>query len=209
MYLCGSDCSVYHITTFNKMETKPNKYITVAYKLYAVEDGEQDFVEEAPVEHPFQFISGLGTSLVAFEDAIINLNPGDKFELNIPAEDAYGEYYEEYVIDLPKSIFTFEGHFDHEMVQEGKVVPLMDSDGRRLNGTVVEVLSDIVIVDMNHPLAGADLLFTGEVVESRKATPEEIQGMISMMANEGCDCGSCGDGDCDCDHDHHGCSGCH
>ncbi len=39
------------------METVENKYITVAYKLYSIENGEKDFEEEAPVEHPFQFIS--------------------------------------------------------------------------------------------------------------------------------------------------------
>ena len=38
------------------METVENKYITVAYKLYSIENGEKDFEEEAPVEHPFQFI---------------------------------------------------------------------------------------------------------------------------------------------------------
>ena len=47
------------------METKENKYITVTYKLYAIEDGEKDFTEEATTEHPFQFISGLGLSLEA------------------------------------------------------------------------------------------------------------------------------------------------
>ena len=35
------------------METVENKYITVAYKLYSIENGEKDFEEEAPVEHPF------------------------------------------------------------------------------------------------------------------------------------------------------------
>jgi len=47
-----------------------NKYITVAYKLYSIEDGERDFVEEAPAEHPFQFISGLGMTLDAFESQL-------------------------------------------------------------------------------------------------------------------------------------------
>ena len=37
-----------------------NKYITVAYKLYAVTDGEKELREEAPASHPFQFISGIG-----------------------------------------------------------------------------------------------------------------------------------------------------
>ncbi|NDV58668.1 peptidylprolyl isomerase [Bacteroides sp. 519] len=194
------------------METKPNKYITVAYKLYAVEDEEKDFIEEATAEHPFQFISGLGTTLETFEEQIINLNPGDKFEFTIPSLEAYGEYFEEHVIDLPKDIFIIDGRFDSEMIQEGKVVPLMNAEGQRLNGTVLEVKADVVVMDMNHPLAGADLFFAGEVVENRVATPEEVQGMINMMTNEGgCGCGSC-DGDCDdegCGHDHGGCGGCH
>ncbi len=42
------------------METAENKYITVAYKLYTMEDGEKELFEEAKAEHPFQFISGLG-----------------------------------------------------------------------------------------------------------------------------------------------------
>ena len=40
------------------METVENKYITVAYKLYTMEDGEKELFEEAKAEHPFQFISG-------------------------------------------------------------------------------------------------------------------------------------------------------
>ena len=55
------------------METVENKYITVAYKLYSIENGEKDFEEEAPVEHPFQFISGLGMTLEPFEAQIKDL----------------------------------------------------------------------------------------------------------------------------------------
>ena len=63
------------------METVENKYITVAYKLYSIENGEKDFEEEAPVEHPFQFISGLGMTLEPFEAQIKDLQIGDKFDL--------------------------------------------------------------------------------------------------------------------------------
>ena len=59
------------------METAENKYITVAYKLYTTEDGKRDLVEETAAEHPFQFISGLGTTLEAFESQIVNLHKGD------------------------------------------------------------------------------------------------------------------------------------
>ncbi|MBP6255767.1 MAG: FKBP-type peptidyl-prolyl cis-trans isomerase, partial [Bacteroides sp.] len=94
------------------METVENKYITVAYKLYSIENGEKDFEEEAPVEHPFQFISGLGMTLEPFEAQIKDLQIGDKFDFTIPASEAYGEYDDDHVIDLPKEIFMIEGEFD-------------------------------------------------------------------------------------------------
>ena len=178
------------------METAENKYITVAYKLYTIEDGEKELVEEAKAEHPFQFISGMGTTLEAFESQIVPPKKGDKFDFTIPSAEAYGEYNDEHVLDLPKHIFEIEGKFDSERIVAGNIVPLMDSEGRRMNGTVVEVKPDIVVVDMNHPLAGADLNFVGEVVESRPATNEEIQEVVNMMGGGGCSCGcdSCGDG---------------
>ena len=183
------------------METAENKYITVAYKLYTTEeDGTKELMEEAKAETPFQFISGLGTTLDAFESQIANLKKGDKFEFTIPFADAYGEYDEEHVIELPKNIFEVEGRFDSDHIYPGNIIPLMNSEGQRLNGSVVEVKTDVVVMDMNHPLAGEDLTFAGEVVENRPATNEEIQEMVKMMTGEGgCGCGSgCGDCGSDC-----------
>lgn len=180
------------------METAENKYITVAYRLYTTEDGQKELVEEAKAEHPFQFISGLGTTLDAFEKEIAPLAIGDSFNFNIAAQEAYGEYDEAHVLDLPKQIFEIEGKFDEEHIVEGNVVPLMTSDGQHVNGVVVEVKADVVVVDLNHPLAGAELTFEGEVLESRPATNEEIQELIKAMTGEGCGCGSCGD-DCGSD----------
>ena len=53
-------------------------------------------------------------------------------------------------------------------------------------------------MDLNHPLAGLDLLFKGEIVENREATNEEVQQMLNHISGEG-GCGGCG-----CDHDHQG-----
>ena len=186
------------------METVENKYITLAYKLYSIENGEKEFTEEAPAEHPFQFISGLGLTLEAFESQVKDLKTGDKFDFTIKAEEAYGEYDEEHVIDLPKNIFEIEGKFDSERAVEGAVIPLMTSEGKRINGSVVEVKDDVVVMDMNHPLAGCDLNFVGEVTENRPATNDELAEMARMMSgggcgggcNGGCDCGDCGDGCC-------------
>ena len=178
------------------METVENKYITLAYKLYTIENGEKEFTEEAPAEHPFQFISGLGLTLESFENQVKDLNKGDKFDFTIKAEEAYGEYDEEHVIDLPKNIFEIEGKFDSERVVEGAVIPLMTSEGQRINGSVVEVKDDVVVMDMNHPLAGCDLNFVGEITENRPATNDELSEMARMMSGGGSS-GGCGGG-CNC-----------
>lgn len=188
------------------METTSNKYITVSYELYITEDGERELVEKATTEHPFQFISGLGTTLDAFEIQLKDLNVGDKFDFTIPFDQAYGDFDDEHILDLPKNVFEIDGKFDAERIFVGNVVPLMNAEGQRMNGTVVEVKDDVVVMDLNHPLAGNDLTFVGEVVESRPATNEEIQGTLNMMSGEGCGCG-CGD-DCDCDDENCNDGGC-
>lgn len=199
------------------MENTPNKYITVAYELYVMEDGKKELVEKAPAAHPFQFISGLGTTLERFETELKELNKGDRFEFTIPVDEAYGKFDEENVLELSKSIFEIDGKFDSERIVEGNVVPLMNADGQRFNGTVAEVKEDVVVMDFNHPLAGKDLTFVGEVTESRPATNEEIQNMLNRLSGEG-GCGGCGGGCCggDCDggegdegHKGCGCGHCH
>lgn len=186
-----------------------NKYITVAYSLYADNaEGIHELIEQAPAEHPFQFISGMGITLDAFEALIAPLGKGEKFDFTLPVADAYGEYEQEHVLELDKAIFSVNGRFDKDNIYPGNVVPLMNDDGNRFNGTIVEVKENTVIIDLNHPLAGKALHFVGTVVESRQATDEEIQGLINRMSGGGCNCsgceggcgGGCGD-DCNCEGD--------
>lgn len=196
------------------MDTTPNKYITVAYELYIETDGEKKLIEKAPTEHPFQFISDMGTTLDAFEAQIKPLARGDKFDFTLSVDEAYGPYEKERVVEVSKDTFKVNGHFDKERIYPGAVVPLMNADGERFNGTIAEVKDDIIVIDLNHPLAGKALNFVGEVTENREATKEEIQGMLNMLSGEGgCGCGCCGDdcgeggcgeheGGCGCGHCH-------
>lgn len=182
-----------------------NKYITVSYRLHANNsEGVEELIEEAPVAHPFQFISGMGVALDTFESKILELGKGDKFNFTLIQAEAYGPYEQEHVITFPKENFTVNGRFDKEQIFQGAIIPLVNEDGMRFQGLVAEVTDESVTVDLNHPLAGKDLRFEGEVVEMREATNEELQALIAMMSGEGCGCG--------CGHDHgddHECCGGH
>ena len=185
-----------------------HKIITLSYDLYIKgEDGEPALYERAPKEKPFQFISGIGYTLDLFEKNTIDLKAGDTFDFDIPCAEAYGEYDEANVIELQKSIFTRDGKFDDEHVKVGYVIPL--SDGQQtFNATVTEIRDDIVVVDLNHPLAGDDLTFKGRIIESRSATDEEVDAVLHPKHSCGGCGGSCGDscGGCgSCDDDNHDC----
>ena len=194
------------------MENTPNKYIAVAYELYTVNDGKSELVEKASAEEPFQFLSGFGTTIEAFENNIVNLEEGAEFDFTLTKDEAYGDYYDERVLDLEKSIFTINGHFDNDNIYIGAIVPLQNADGNRFPGKVLEITEDHVKMDLNAPLAGKDLNFKGSVVSSREATNDEIQAMINRMSGEGCGCG-CDDCEGGCgDHQHDedcGCGHCH
>ena len=184
-----------------------HKYVTVAYELFTDnEKGIHELVEKAPVEHPFQFISGMGVALDTFEEEILKLAEGDKFDFVLP--NAYGDYEEERVLELQKEIFTVNGKFDTEMIYPGAVVPLMNADGQRFHALVLEVKDATVIVDLNHPLAGKDLHFKGEVVTMREASNEEIQNFVNAMGG-GCNCGGDCEGGCHGHGDGEGCCGGH
>ncbi len=190
------------------MENPVNNYIAVSYELYVTEDGKRSLMEKATAVRPFFFISGMGMALEYFENRLLNLKPGEKFDFTIPVAEAYGEPDNAYVMDLPRNIFEIDGKFDSDRIYEGNVVPMINSDGIRMQGTVVAVKADTVVMDFNHPLAGKDLTFTGEVLENRPATNEEIQHMANMLSGGG-GCGGCGGGDCGGNCGGGGCGGCH
>ena len=100
---------------------------------------------------------------------------GDGFDFTIPCEDAYGEYDERGLKQLPREMFyNGDGEFDDERVYEGNVIPMHTAEGQIVHAYVVEVTDKTVTIDLNHPLAGEYLHFVGRVLEVRDATAEEL-----------------------------------
>ena len=190
-----------------------NKYICVSYALYDTTEGKSELIEQTTDDRKFTFISGMGVTLPAFEKAIVNLAQGEQFDFTLTPEEAYGEHYNERIIELDKTIFCINGQFDAQHIQIGAIIPLQNEDGNRFNAVVLEITDNKVKVDLNHPLAGKTLNFKGTIAESREATAEEIAKMAQVLSGEsgcgGCH-GNCGDGGCgngSCGEG--GCGGCH
>lgn len=187
------------------------KYVEMVYDLYKVSpDGTQTLVHQSDDSDPERFVYGVTPGMVIpLEKAIFSLGVGDKFDLIVKAEDAFGPHDPNNVMDLSKELFLVDGKFDAEFVKKGALVPMMTADGFRINGLVVDVTAEVVKMDFNHPLANDDVRFDGKILTVRDATAEELNPSCGC----GCGCGDhgcgCDDG-CDCGDDHGcGCGSCH
>ena len=196
------------------MEQNENKYVAVAYDLYAIDETGRHLVERAPENEPFVFLSGFGIALEAFEKELVELQTGSNFDFTLTTEQGYGLYDEERVLELDRDLFTIDGRFDRERIFIDAIVPLQNQEGDRFMARVIDIRDQVVVVDLNHPLAGKELNFQGTVVENRPATDDEIQKLIRQLTGEGCGgCGGCGgDGGCNADSEgcgKKGCGNCH
>lgn len=187
---------------YDMEKIQPGKYVELGYDLYRVNpDGSETLVHQTDKSDPERIIFGVTRGMIRpLEEAIEGLEPGGKFDVAVKAADAFGMPDPEARVTLPRDVFEIDGKFDSERVKPGSVLPMMTADGHRISGVVTEVNDQNVIMDFNHPLAGDDVRFKGEILVVRDATPEEL-----TPAN-GCHChgSECGD---DCGSHEGGCCG--
>ena len=151
------------------MKIESQHVVSLTYDLYVDQNGTENLVESATQEQPLTFLFGVGQMLPKFEENLSTLSTGDSYDFKLSAQDAYGEYDDEAVANLPKEMFA-----GADMPEVGSILPLQDNNGNRFQGQVVSIAEDAVIVDLNHPMAGQELHFKGNIINVRPATPEEL-----------------------------------
>jgi peptidylprolyl isomerase len=108
---------------------------------------------------PLELTIGQGEVIAGFEHALIGMKVGTSLTVTIPAEYAYGPYYDDRVFEVPRSQLP-----EDLEPQVGQILSYQDENGT-WNATVIEVSESMVTLDFNHPLAGKDLTFEIELVE--------------------------------------------
>ena len=157
------------------MTITDDKVVSVNYYLTANKgNAPEELIEETSKEHPFVFIFGFGAVLPDFESNLSGKQKGDRFDFRIGAGNGYGLYEKEYVVQIDKAAFEIDGKFDDSRVKVGAELEMTDAEGNPLLGKVLAISDAAVEMDFNHPLAGYDLHFIGEVLEVRSATQEEL-----------------------------------
>ena len=168
------------------MKIAQNKVATIHF---AVTDQDGNEIDNSFGEEPLEFIIGTGFLIPGLENALIDRTQGERFKVEVSAQDGYGERFDDLMQAVPKSMF--EGM----ELQVGMQFRATTDDGEQ-TVTVIGIEGDDVIVDANHPLSGIDLTFDVEIVAVRDATEEELaHGHVHGA-------GGCGHHHHDHDHDH-------
>ena len=147
------------------MKITNNSVVSIHFGVAEVDGSPLDSTENGA---PLDFIQGAGYLVPGLEAELAGKVVGDKFDVKLEAKDAYGEFQEELVQQVPRNLF--EGVDTIEVGMSFQA----DTDQGPRTVEVTDITDDMVSIDANHPLAGMVLQFIGEVVAIREATEEEL-----------------------------------
>ena len=136
---------------------------------YAVSDSEGTLIDSSYEDKPMAIIQGSGYLIPGLDDALVDHQAGDKFEVAVACDQAYGERHDDYVQTVPREVLA-----GVEDLALGTQLRATTDDGEQ-TVIVIDVQDDVITVDGNHPLSGLDLNFDVEIIEVREATAEELE----------------------------------
>ncbi len=160
------------------MNIEAKKVVTVAMK---VTDQDGVVLEDTTGDDPFIYLHGIGGILPGLENALEGKALGDKIELTLTPDEAYGDYDDDLVDVLERN--QFEG------IQEISVGDQLEGETEDgiIPFTVIAIDGEEITVDANHFFAGKTLHFTLDIQDIRDATQEELEHG-HVHAEGGCGC---------------------
>ena len=116
-----------------------------------------------------------GSPLNALARQLQNLVKGEKRQISLTAQEAYGFYDPAKIILFPKRKLP-------KHIRTGETLQIVGKSGQVRSYKVVQLHHDMASLDGNHPLAGQDLIFEIDVVSARDASVEEIRDSANPMS---------------------------
>ena len=124
------------------------------------------------LKEPVEFLVGGNDLLAKIEAALQGHEAGDRLDLHLEPEEAFGDYNEQLVFLEARDLFPAE--LEEGLTFEGLPPGCSPQAPRDTLYTVTEIYPEHVVVDGNHPLAGIAIRLHLKVEKVREATEEEI-----------------------------------
>ena len=135
---------------------------------YQMTDTENNVLEDSTDSIPMAYLHGHGGLLKGLELAMEGHQVGDKFDVTLSPEDAYGIVKDNAEQKIPMK------HLQGAKKWKKGMVGVVHTEQGNKRVTVVKPGKFMVVVDFNHPFAGKTLIFKVNVVDVREATSEEV-----------------------------------
>ncbi len=136
---------------------------------YVLTNTAGEVIDQSQDGQPLVYLHGAGNIIPGLEKSLLGKTAGDKLNVAVTAEDAYGPYDPEMIQEVPREMFQ-----GVDAIEVGMQFHADTHDGAMQIVTVKGVTDTMVTIDANHPMAGQDLAFAVEIVEVRAASEEEI-----------------------------------
>ncbi len=137
---------------------------------YTLTDDSGQVLDSSSGREPLAYLHGKGNIIPGLEKALEGKQAGDKVNVAVEPAEGYGERDERLVQDVPREAFE-----NVDEVNPGMQFQAQNEQGQARIVTVTKVADDLITIDANHPLAGANLNFDVEVTEVREPTAEELE----------------------------------
>ncbi|GBE52355.1 FKBP-type peptidyl-prolyl cis-trans isomerase SlyD [bacterium BMS3Bbin14] len=174
------------------MKITDKLYVAMDYKL-SLASGEE--VDSSPPGEPLGFIAGAGQIIPGLERELMGMAAGESSRVTVEHEDAYGPVIKDMFQEIPRGQFP-----DDVKVEPGMTFHAQGPHGQIVMSVTELKDNDVVVVDLNHPLAGQQLFFDVNIVEVREPSAEELSQVQRAQQQEeeagGCGCGSTDQSDC-------------
>jgi FKBP-type peptidyl-prolyl cis-trans isomerase SlyD len=141
---------------------------TVVIIDYTLKDDDQSVLDTSQGQEPLSYIHGIGNLIPGLEKALAGKSEGDRVEVTIAPDEAYGERDDELLQAIPRERFERA-----DEIQVGMQFHTQSDEGMQVV-TVVDVDGDNITIDGNHSLAGKTLHFDVRIVGVREASAEEV-----------------------------------
>lgn len=117
-------------------------------------------VDSSKGRDPLTFKAGGGQIIPGFEKAVMGMKAGEKKSFKVSPEEGYGKIDPKAIQNVPKNQLP-----KGIEPKAGMTLHAQTKDGRQIPAKIIEVKKDVVVVDLNHPLAGKTLNFDVEVID--------------------------------------------
>lgn len=118
----------------------------------------EEVIESNVGEKPLTYVHGRNQIIPGLESALEGMQVGDRKEVTVLPEDAYGPVMPEAFQEVPRDRIPADAQ------RVGARLQGRDPSGQVVHARVAQVKEQSLILDFNHPLAGKTLIFAVKVV---------------------------------------------